>query len=113
MQTRRLAVEISDEPKTVDPATLIAPAPLAVPVTVAFDGEPLKGVITWLQQEQAINVLVDYKSLAQAKLLDTEPVYESLDDAPLYLLLNRLETLGLAWYMQENSLLDHVSVDEY
>ena len=101
--SRNVAIEISNEPKTVDPATLVS-AQLAVPVTVKFDGDPLKKVFTWLQQDQSLNILVDYKALASVKLLDTEPVYEELNDAPLYLLLNRLERMGLAWYEQDHSL---------
>lgn len=97
------AVEIEDEPKTVDPATLV-PKFLSVPVTVEFKSVPLKSVFNWLQQEQSINLLVDYKALAVAKILETEPVNESLKDAPLYLLLNRLEVLGVGWYVQEDSL---------
>ena len=95
---------IPDEPKTVDPATLVSPQ-LAAKVTVKFDGDPLKKVITWLQQDQKINVIVDYKALSNAKLLDTEPVTEELNDAPLYLLLSRLEQLGLAWYQHDHSVI--------
>ena len=97
-------IEIPDEPKTVDPATLVTPQ-LAAKVTVKFDGDPLKKVVTWLQQDQKINVIVDYKALSNAKLLDTEPVNEELNDAPLYLLLSRLEQLGLAWYQHDDSLI--------
>ena len=97
-------IEIPDEPKTVDPATLVTPE-LAAKVTVKFDGDPLKKVITWLQQDQKLNVIVDYKALSNAKLLDTEPVTEELNDAPLYLLLSRLEQLGLAWYQHDHSLI--------
>ena len=97
-------IEIQDEPKSIDPGTLVSPR-LAELVTVRFDGEPLKKVFQWIQQEHSINVLVDYKALGSVKLLDTEPVFEDLDRAPLYLLLNRLERLGLAWYEQDNSLL--------
>ncbi len=97
-------IEIPNEPKTVDPATLVTPQ-LAAKVTVKFDSDPLKKVITWLQQDQKINVIVDYKALSNAKLLDTEPVTEELNDAPLYLLLSRLEQLGLAWYQHDNSLI--------
>jgi len=97
-------IEIPNEPKTVDPATLVTPQ-FAAKVTVKFDGDPLKKVITWLQQDQKINVIVDYKALSNARLLDTEPVTEELNDAPLYLLLSRLEQLGIAWYQYDNSLI--------
>lgn len=102
-QAAKPAIEIRDEPKTVDPATLV-PELVAVRVTVQFDGLPLKSVFTWLQQDQSINLLVDSKALADARILDTEPVHEQLKDSPLYLLLNRLASLGIAWYVRENSL---------
>ena len=97
-------IEIPDQPTTIDPATLVTPE-LAAKVTVKFDGDPLKKVVTWLQQDQKINVIVDYKALSNAKLLDTEPVTEELNDAPLYLLLSRLEQLGLAWYQHDHSVI--------
>ena len=99
----RQPIEILDEPTTVDPATLVPPK-MATLVTVKFDGQPLKDVFTWLRREQSINVLVDYKALASVKLLDTEPIYEELNNAPLYLLLNRLEALGMVWYEQDDTL---------
>ena len=97
------SIEIADDPKTVDPATLVS-AQLAALVTVKLDGEPLKKLFSWLQQEQSLNLLVDYQALAAVKVLETEPVYEELSEAPLYLLLNRLERMGISWYEQDNSL---------
>ena len=96
-------IEIPDEPKTIDPATLV-PAKLAAVVTVDFAGKSLKDVVTWLQDEQKINVLLDYRALAQEKILVGEPVSDQSNKAPLYLLLNRLRTLGLAWYLRDGTL---------
>ncbi len=106
-----VSIEIPDEPKTVDPATLV-PTQLAAKVTVKFDGQPLKAVFTWLQRDQSINVLVDYKALAYTKLLVTDPVSDELTGAPIYLLLNRLESIGLAWY-QQGDVLQITSRAEY
>lgn len=96
-------IVIPDEPKTIDPATFMPPH-YAASVTVVFDGSPLKAVFNWLKDDQKINVIVDYRSLAKAKVLDTDPVFEQLKDAPLYLLLNRLEAQGLGWYVDDNTL---------
>ncbi len=96
-------IEIPDEPRTVDPMTLM-PARLGTAATVNFAGKTLKDVAAWLQDEQKINVQVDQKAFADARILMSEPVADGLDDAPLYLLLNRLRTLGVAWYMQGGTL---------
>lgn len=96
-------IKIADDPKAVDPASLI-PNPLTVPITVKFEGDPLKSVFDWIAREQKINLLVDNRALAAAKLLDSEPVVEALNNEPFYLLLNRLKSLGLYWYMQDGSL---------
>lgn len=98
----KVALEIPDEPLTVDPTSLVPPL-VAVPVTVDFDGVPLKNLFSWLQQDRSISLQIQYKALADAKILDTEPIHERLKDAPLYLLLNRLAALGIAWYVNENS----------
>lgn len=96
-------IEIADEPRMIDPATLVLPA-LGRKVSVRFDGEPLKKVLNWLQEEQSINVVVDYRALESVKLLETEPVFEELKDAPIYFLLSRLQHLGLAWYESEDTM---------
>ena len=96
-------IKIGDDPKAVDPASLI-PKQLTIRVTMKFEGDPLKSVFDWIAREQKINLLVDNRALAAAKLLDSEPVVESLNDEPLYLLLNRLKPMGLYWYMQDGTL---------
>lgn len=97
------AIVIADEPKTVDPATLV-PAPLAAVVTVKFQGTSLKDVIKWLQDEQKVGVLLDNKALSDARILLSEPVTDQLQAEPLYLLLDRLRSIGLAWYVQKGML---------
>lgn len=97
------AIVIADEPKTVDPATLV-PKPLAAEVTVKFQETSLKDVIKWLQEEQKVGVMLDTKALSDARVLLSEPVTDSLQGQPLYLLLDRLGSIGLAWYMQKGML---------
>lgn len=97
------AIVIADEPRTVDPATLV-PKPLAVEVTVTFQETSLKDVVKWLQEEQKIGVLLDSKALSDARILLSEPVTDHLQAEPLYLLLDRLRSIGLAWYMQKGML---------
>lgn len=97
------AIVIADEPKTVDPATLV-PKPLAAEVTVKFQEASLKDVIKWLQEEQKVGVMLDTKALSDARILLSEPVTDSLQVQPLYLLLDRFSSIGLAWYMQKGML---------
>ena len=98
-----LLIEIPDEPKTIDPATLVPPA-LAANVTVSFDEKPLRDVAKWLHEKQKINVLIDYPALTDDGLLAGEPITDLSDDVPLYLLLNRLENMNLAWYFEDETL---------
>lgn len=92
-------VEIADEPKTIDPATLVPP-PLAAPVTVKFDEATLKEVVTWLQTEQKLGVVLHQSALKDDGILVSEPVSDQLREQPLYMLLDRLSALNLGWYME-------------
>jgi hypothetical protein len=94
---------IADEPKTVDPAGHVPPK-LAKAVSVEFDESSLRDVAEWIQQEQKLPVLFDNKALSEEGLLLSDPVSDRLNDEPLYLLLNRLRSLGLAWYVQDDVL---------
>ena len=98
-----LLIEIPDEPKSIDPATLVPPA-LAAKVTVGFEEKPIRDIAKWLQEKKQINVLIDYPALADDGLLTGEPITDLSDDAPLYLLLNRLENMNLAWYFEDETL---------
>jgi hypothetical protein len=95
--------EILDEPKTVDPASLV-PETLAVRVTVDFAEASLREIAQWIQENQKIPVLFDATALSDEGIPLGEPVVDRLKDAPLYLLLNRLRSLGLAWYMEDGIL---------
>lgn len=100
---------IADEPKTIDPATLV-PEKLAAPATVDFTTGSLREVVEWLRSRQKIVVLLDEGALADASVAPSEPVSDRLDDAPVYLLLNRLQSLGLAWYVEDEIL--HITSKE-
>lgn len=95
--------KVPDEPRTIDPATLV-PEVLAEKVTVKFDDSSLGELAQWLEDERKIVTVFDGKALGAAGIPLGEPVTDRLDDAPLYLMLNRLNTLGLAWYMEDNIL---------
>lgn len=99
-QSPKPAVEISAEPKTIDPATLV-PEYLAQPVTVNFDESTLREVGEWIQENQQIPVLFDKTALNDEGVILGEQVTDHLQNAPLYLLLNRLSSLGLAWYVED------------
>jgi hypothetical protein len=94
---------IADEPKTIDPATLV-PAPLAVTATVEFTNASLRDVLDWLRIEQKLTVLLETSALKESEISLVEPVSDRLDQTPIYLLLNRLRLLGLAWYFEDNIL---------
>lgn len=94
---------IADEPKTVDPANLM-PAELARNATQDFSDSSLREVVDWLQTEQGLVVLVDERALAEIGVSPAEPISDRLDDAPLYMLLDRLQTIGIRWYFDEEIL---------
>ena len=95
--------EIADEPKMIDPATVM-PAQLAVSVTVDFSDSSLREVLEWLNDEQNIVTLLDNNALAEIGVSPSEPVSDRLDDMPIYLLLNRFRLLDIAWYFEDNIL---------
>lgn len=93
-------IEISDEPKGIDPATLLPPE-LAAPVTVEFQEASLADVVSWLQKEQGIVAIPDENALADEGPLTGEPISDHLRDAPVYLLLDRLSAVGMAWHYDD------------
>ena len=102
--------EIADEPKTIDPATLM-PAKLTVRATVDLSDVSLSEVVDWLRDSQKLVVLLNRSALADAEVLPTEPVSDRLDNEPVYLLLERLRSLNIGWYY-ENDVLYITSVEE-
>jgi len=95
--------EIVDEPKTIDPGTLL-PAKLTAKATVDFSDSSLSEVVRWLREEQNLVVLLEHNALDNVGVLPGDPISDRLDDAPVYFLLNRLNSLGLAWYFQDEIL---------
>ena len=95
--------KIPDEPKTVDPARFV-PKALAASVTVRFDESSLREVAQWIRDEQKIPVLFDMPALSAEGILPGQPVSDSLDNEPLYLMLNRLRSLGVDWYVEQDIL---------
>lgn len=96
-------VEIADEPEAIDPATIM-PKGLAAKATVEFDDKNLKDIVAWLQDEQGLSVLIDQQDIVSDGVSLIDPISESLQDEPLYLLLDRLSQNGLGWYLDENVL---------
>jgi hypothetical protein len=89
-------IEIADEPKAIDPATLV-PKRLAENATVQFDNVALVDVAKWIEEQTGMNVFLDRQSLSSAGILPSEPVRDELRDAPVYLLLDRLQAVGVTW----------------
>ena len=94
---------IADEPKTIDPGEVLPPQ-LAAAATHDFANSSLREVIAWLQNEHRLVVLLDKKALAEIGVTAAEPVSDRLVEAPIYLLLNRLRSLGLGWYFDNDIL---------
>jgi hypothetical protein len=103
VELESLKIEIADEPKSIDPATLVM-ASLAKNVTVEFAGTSIREVVDWIRLEQGVTVLVDEAALASTDILLSDPVTEKLDNEPLYLLLERLRALDLSWYVEDDIL---------
>ncbi|QDU38386.1 hypothetical protein Mal4_27130 [Maioricimonas rarisocia] len=95
--------EITDEPRTIDPASFL-PEKLALPATVTFENATLREVADWIQAERDYPVILDERSLSDIGVLPSDPVSDRLDDAPLYLLLDRLQGLGLGWRISDDIL---------
>lgn len=94
---------VRDEPRVIDPTTLV-PMPLAATATQDFSDSSLREVTEWLRQQRGLVVLVDSGALTEIGVSPAEPVSDHLDDEPIYLLLNRLRSLGLAWHYTDNVL---------
>jgi len=110
-QQSSLTIEIPDEPRTVDPVTLV-PAKLAELVTVELNEMTLKKFVTWLQEERKINVVLNERSISNNKEEDIDNVFsEKSVDAPLYLMLNRICRLyDTSWYFRDDVI--YIATDE-
>jgi type II secretory pathway component GspD/PulD (secretin) len=101
--------EIADEPKCIDPATIV-PAKLAVKATCDFSDSSLREVVEWLQEKHGLVVLLDKSGLGDINVSAADRISDHLADAPIYLLLNRLSLNSMAWYFEDDIL--HITSKE-
>ncbi|MDP6444140.1 MAG: hypothetical protein QGG36_16680 [Pirellulaceae bacterium] len=99
---------IADEPRTIDPARFV-PEKLSAKVQADFSSSSLREVVEWLKTDRELAVLVEKSALNDMGVLMSDPVSDRLDDDPVYLLLNRLSSLGLAWYYTDDIL--HITTE--
>lgn len=97
------AIVIPDEPRTIDPAHFV-PEPLAIPVTVDFEETAIEDVAAWIRDELGYPTLIDEAAIRDLGILLSDPITERLDDAPAYLLLNRLRQMQLGWFVEDDIL---------
>lgn len=106
-QTEEVGAEtlptIAEQPKTIDPGELLPPK-LAATATQEFADSSLREVVSWLQEQRELAVLLDRNALNEIGISEAEPVSDRLNDAPVYLLLDRLASLGLGWYFEDDVL---------
>lgn len=89
-------IEIADEPKVIDPVTLLPPE-LAAKVTLTFDKTPLNEAVATLKEKLAIDVVLDETALNDEGIDLGFPVSTRANDEPVYLLLDRMMGRSLAW----------------
>lgn len=90
---------VPDEPKTVDPATIV-PELVARKGTVAFESASLLDVAAWLREEMQIPVMFEQQTIGFS-LEFGATVNDRLDDAPVYQLLDRLALHKLRWHIED------------
>jgi len=101
--------KIADEPKTIDPATFMPPL-LAAKGTVELSDASLGELLDWLRKEHKLVILAESESLSDMGVYLGDPISDRLADAPIYLLLNRLQALDIGWYV-EDEVLHITSID--
>lgn len=92
---------IAETPKAIDPA-LLMPEQLAEKISVEFTQAGLSEVGDWIRQNTGIPVLFDKSAIENIGVSLSEPVTDSLNEEPLYLLLDRLRSLNLSWYLKND-----------
>lgn len=95
--------QIAEEPQTIDPAALVAPA-VRQAVSLSLKETPLRDAAAMIEDKCGIPVIFDTSALADEGILLTDPVTDALNEEPAYLLLNRLKSLQLAWVVRDNVL---------
>ncbi len=101
--------KIVEEPKTIDPAAFMPPA-LAALATVDLSDSSLLEVLQWLRTERKLVVLTDDNALSNIGVLKSDPISDRLNNAPIYMLLNRLRSQNLGWYFEDDIL--HITSEE-
>ncbi len=101
--------QIQDTPKTIDPARILS-EPLTKPVSGDFTESSLRELVEWLRDRNGLSVLVHERALNDAGVSLAEPLSDRIDNQPLYLLLNRLQQIEVAWYMEKGML--HLTSEE-
>jgi len=95
--------EISDEPKFIDPIQFMPPQ-LAAIKSVDLRASSAAEMVEWLRRETGLTVLVRQRELENDGVHLADPYSDSLDEAPIYLLLDRLHWIGLGWYFERDVL---------
>ena len=67
------------------------------PQTVQFKDTSISEVAHWIREKTGLNVVMDSRSLETAGILSSEPINDSLNAAPMYLLLDRLANQKIQW----------------
>lgn len=94
---------IPDEPKSIDPASLVHPS-LAKKATVDFDEVTLAEIKVWLEETTGLPVVIDLTAFGNEGLSIYDEYTDHLNDAPVYFLLNRLDSKQLSWYVNDEIL---------
>ncbi len=73
--------------------------------TVEFRSTALDEVVEWLRKEHGLTVVVRKAELEkEGNFGDEIMVTDSLQEAPLYFLLDRLGLLGIGWYVEDGTI---------
>lgn len=94
--------EIPDEPRTIAPAQFM-PESLAKLVTKDFEEVSIDELVEWMRDEESISIFLDESRLRSIGIIYGEPFTDSLDNQPLYLILDRFKKRDLGWYLDEGA----------
>ncbi len=87
---------VAENPTAIESASLVFEA-VAKPQTVQFKETSLSEVADWIKDKTGLNVVLDHRSLEAANILPSEPITDALDNAAMYLLLDRLANQQIQW----------------
>jgi hypothetical protein len=96
---RPVVLDIRDEPRFVDPAQFL-PASLTKKISADFRSASLAELADWLRTEGELTVLIQIAELEDAGISPNDPVSDWLDNQPIYLLLDRLQSINIGWYFE-------------